>query len=624
MSALTGTGSSSAEQRYVLRDRESFFEAQSRNRRATWRLGVLCIAAVVVMGIPLALLVTPLVYAVGLFVADVVNLFWALPQAFWRQAAELAHFGFVALRALLDHKPAPPRALALGAAVLLAPGTILSLAVWVGMSALFRRAGVGGALLALNAREPNPAELKELQFADVVQEMAIAAGLPAPRVMLVDTPGANLAAIGSSPRDARIVASGRLLNDLSRDELEGAVAHSIASIGNGDLGVAFRITAVFETYGVLLAMLNSPFGPQSRSTLWRIVRSGLAGAGQDAAKEAAAVAAILTRSCDFETDDIGRFFAPTARNSAFRSIRNFIFFPFFFTYAAIRLSLWFFSSCMLGPSVALLWRTRKYLADACAVQLTRDPDGLARALRKLANDPGAIQGSGWAAHLFLVQPQSSGSSSEAPNPRQSEILARAWVASRQHSDAARSGGDSAAPANIAGEVVMMYRAAIAGDAQAMARMAAARQELTALDPALAARMPDPADFAAIRKGDAAAMARLRAFGRQVASPEKGMAPSSGSNREDSSGVLSVSLVGFYPSLERRLKRLERMGAHVDSRAEQSSWMLAAVFGLIFAPFLLLVVALLLFLIAVMTLGSLTFMVVWLAFIHKIFGLAAHH
>ena len=174
MSALTGTGSSSAEQRYVLRDRESFFEAQSRNRRATWRLGVLCIAAVVVMGIPLALLVTPLVYAVGLFVADVVNLFWALPQAFWRQAAELAHFGFVALRALLDHQPAPPRALALGAAVLLAPGTILSLAVWVGMSALFRRAGVGGALLALNAREPNPAELKELQFADVVQEMAIA------------------------------------------------------------------------------------------------------------------------------------------------------------------------------------------------------------------------------------------------------------------------------------------------------------------------------------------------------------------------------------------------------------------------------------------------------------------
>ena len=156
-------GSSSVEPRYLSRERESFFEAQSRNRRATWRLGALCVVAVAVMGIPLALLVTPLVYAVVLIVADIVNLFWTLPHAFWRQAAEGAHLGFVALGALLDHKPAPPQALVLGAVVLLAPGTILSLLVWLGMSALFRRAGVGGALLALSAREPNPAELKELR-----------------------------------------------------------------------------------------------------------------------------------------------------------------------------------------------------------------------------------------------------------------------------------------------------------------------------------------------------------------------------------------------------------------------------------------------------------------------------
>jgi hypothetical protein len=85
------------------------------------------------------------------------------------------------------------------------------------------------------------------------------------------------------------------------------------------------------------------------------------------------------------------------------------------------------------------------------------------------------------------------------------------------------------------------------------------------------------------------------------------------------------LLGFYPSLERRLKRLQRMGAHLNSPAEQSgAWMVAAVIWLIFAPFFLLAGALFLVLIAVMTLASLAFLVVWLAFIHKIFGLAAHH
>ena len=67
---------------------------------------------------------------------------------------------------------------------------------------------MGGALLALKAREPNQSDLKELRLADVVQEMAIAAGLPAPRVMLIDAPGANAAAIGTSPEDARIVCQG--------------------------------------------------------------------------------------------------------------------------------------------------------------------------------------------------------------------------------------------------------------------------------------------------------------------------------------------------------------------------------------------------------------------------------
>ncbi|MHB8539986.1 MAG: M48 family metalloprotease [Candidatus Acidiferrales bacterium] len=345
------------------RDRESFFEAQRRNRRATWRLSVVSVLATVVMGIPLALTITPLLYAAALIVADIVNIWTPLPPSFWQHANEIARYGMVAIEWLTQGKAANPQALALGAAVLLLPGAILSVGLWLGVNALFRRAGVGGALLALKAREPNPSDLKELQLSDVVQEMAIAAGLPAPRTMLIDAPAANAAAIGTSPADARIVVSRGLIEQLNRDELEGALAHLVASIGNGDLRIAFRVTSVFETCGLLVAIVNAPFGRRSRGTLWRIVRYGLFGKKdtESSAQEAAAMAALLTRSAGLETDDIDNFFDTTSRKkSVLRSIRNFLFFPIFFTNMAIKLSLWFFSFSMLEPSMALLWRTRIY------------------------------------------------------------------------------------------------------------------------------------------------------------------------------------------------------------------------------------------------------------------------
>jgi len=621
--------SSTAEQQTLAQDRQSFFDAQRRNRRASWRLSALCVLAAAVMGIPLALLITPLLYALALIIADIVNLFSPLPLAFWQQAEEVARFGFVALAWLLQHKAADPRALALGAAVLLLPGTVLSLAVWFGMRALFRRAGVGGALLALNAREPNQNELKELRLADVVQEMAIAAGLPAPRVMLVDAPGANVAAIGSSPADACLVVSRPMIDELSRDELEGALAHSIASIGNGDLHIAFQVIAVFETCGVLLALVNSPFGPQSRGSLWRIVRYGFIGSrtGQDNTKEADAVAAILSRSVALDTDDIDRFFDPTAKKSMLRSIRNFLFFPIFLTNFAIKLSLWFFFLVILGPSVALLWRTRQYLADACAVQLTRNPNGLAGALQKLTDDGGAIPGSGWASHLFLINPASAGrAASNAPIPQQKEMLLKAWAASAQHSTAAgRLSGPTDFESNLR-EAAATYRAAFAGDAQAVARIGAMRQAMSALDPALAASIPDPADLAAARKGDIAAIARLQAFRRHIASQPPGASQQQTRNDADpSSGISSISFFGFHPSLKRRLKRLRRMGARLNvAAADSKMWIVATVLSLILAPFVLLIAGLMLLLIAVLTMSSLTFLTVWLAFIHKIFAFVAHH
>ena len=601
------------------RDRESFFDAQRRNRRATWRLSAASVLAAIVMGIPLALIVTPLIYAVALLGAYVVNYFQPLPPGFWRQADKFANFAMIAGNWLFDHKPADPQSLAVGAAVLLLPGAVLSVGLWLGVNALFRRAGVGGALLALKAREPNPAELKELRLSDVVQEMAIAAGVPAPRIMLIDASAANAAVIGTSAEDARIVVSRGLIERLSRDELAGALAHLVASIGNGDLRIAFRVTSVFETCGLLVALINSPFGPQSRKTLWRILRYGLVGKG--GAEEAGAVAALLTRGAGLETDDIDNFFdATSSRKSVLRSIRNFLFFPIFFTNVAIKLSLWFFSLTMLEPSVALLWRTRIYLADAAAVQLTRNPDGLAEALRKLNSERGPIPGGEWASHLFLVNPGGSDRmNDEEPNTAQQQMLARVWAASEEGNNSNLAPPASADLPSVIKEIAATGRAAMAGDGNAIARMQAFRQAAASALGTTPAEMPDWADIAAAQHGDAVALQHLREFSRKTAAHE------TQTDSEESSDISRTGFIGFHPSLKRRLKHLDRMGAHVRLESDgRKPWVVIVVLALLLGPLLLAAAALLLLLIATMTMASLTFLVVWLAFIHAAVGLVGGH
>src|SRR5215468_10895972 len=263
---------------FAPRDRETFFHAQKRNRRATWRMSALGMFAAFIMGIPLTLALTPLVYAGTLIVADIADHFSPLPPEFWQSANAFARLGVRVGDYIFNHKGTlDPQELGLALGAVLLPGMVIAFGLWVGMMALFRRGGVGGALASLSAREPNQADLKELQLADTTQEMAIAAGLPAPKLMLIDSPGANAAAIGTSAHDARIVISRRLLDDLSRDQLQALLAHLISSIGNGDLHVAFTVTSVFETCGLLVTLINSPFGRQSRKTLWRIVRYSFLG-----------------------------------------------------------------------------------------------------------------------------------------------------------------------------------------------------------------------------------------------------------------------------------------------------------------------------------------------------------
>ena len=80
--------------------------------------------------------------------------------------------------------------------------------------------------------------------------------------------------------------------------------------------------------------------------------------------------------------------------------------PLMMAHFAIWMCRLAFMSFVVSPLLALLWRRRRYLADATAVQLTRNPDAVARAVASLSARGGEIPGAGWAAPLCIIGPRS--------------------------------------------------------------------------------------------------------------------------------------------------------------------------------------------------------------------------
>jgi Zn-dependent protease with chaperone function len=568
-------------------DRETFYAAQRRNRRATWRLSLLCVIAAVIMGLPLTLILTPLFYFLMMVAAEIINQASPLPTAFWETMHTLARQAAALSQNLSNSRPVDPNLLISGLLVLFVPGIMFSLAVWIGVRALFRSGGIGGGLLAMQAREPDQRNLKELQLADAAQEMAIAAGLPAPRVLLIEADAANAAAIGSSPNDACIVVTRRLLDDLNREELQAVLANLIGSIGNGDLSIAFTVASVFESCGMLVTLINAPFGPKARGALWNILKyvfrrdpGGTRGAAADT------VAALLCRNLELGHDDIEQLFDSGRKPNIFLKLVRLVFYPILWTDIAVQLTLWMFVSMMLGPCIALLWRTRQYLADASAIQLTRNPDSLASALEKMEQDRGPLPGTSWAAHLFVVGPGSSPSRSLPPRD-QMQPAAAAWT---------KMGGN--VPASV-----------MSGAALSASDMQQLRTEMIST-------------VRAASQGDAQARARMMMFSHFMASQRHETAkPASSTSSE---GIQANSILPFHPPLKRRLKHLQRMGAHVSADAIGKTSVALRVFTLvlwlIIGPLLAVAAVLMLVVIAMVIMLNLMLMAVWLAAIHGLFGL----
>lgn len=376
-------------------NRESFLDAQARNRRASWWFTALSAFAVLLMGIPLSAVISPLLYALAVVVVDLVNLLVPMPDLLRGLAESNGSTG-----------PVPPETVALVVAAIVLPGSILLLLSWLAVRRMFGRAGSGATVLALGARPPRPGDLEETQLVNVVGELAAAAGVPPPAVAILDSPVPNAAAVGSRLDDCTVVVTTGLLAELDRDETQGVVGHVVGSVGNGDLRIGATITSLFQALGLVGSVLRAPTERAPRTTLRAFLRSVF----RRRADERAAVAELLARE--------GAAADPDYVDSNPAGIKAMLSLPFVAAGGAFTMTSMIFGWLVVNPFLRRAWRSRRHLADAAAVQLTRNPDGLARALTKLAARGGVVPGTEWTAHLFAVgaADPTAGDSAKTPMP----------------------------------------------------------------------------------------------------------------------------------------------------------------------------------------------------------------
>ena len=221
------------------------------------------------------------------------------------------------------------------------------------------KSGPKSVLWASGAREiTTPQTLEEKQLVNVVEEMAIAATLPRPKIYLIDDPDPNAFATGHGPEDACIAATTGLVGVLNREELQAVVGHEMGHVRNLDVRLMTTIAALV---GFIVLMSDG---------LGRMMRGGFnLGGGRGSGRKGGGAGAL----------------------------------------GLIILVLWVVA-LILAPFIVRLMamavsRNREYLADATGAELTRNPAALASALAKIdaASEPTkSIKRS--AAHLCIADP----------------------------------------------------------------------------------------------------------------------------------------------------------------------------------------------------------------------------
>jgi len=247
-----------------------------------------------------------------------------------------------------------------GRGVITAEGLLLSaIAGLIVMALATLWSYYGGSRALLRISQARPIEkVDDPQLFNVVEEMSLAAGLPMPKVYLIDSPALNAFSTGRDPQHAAVAITTGLREQLTRDELAGVMAHEMAHVRHLDI----RLTMLVATLVGLIVLLSH--------ITFRAMFYGGAGrrrsSGGGKGKGGAAVMVVL---------------------------------------AVIAIFLMVIAP-LLGKLIQYaVSRQREHLADAGAVELTRYPKGLADALRKLSADTTPLpQANAATAHLYIVNP----------------------------------------------------------------------------------------------------------------------------------------------------------------------------------------------------------------------------
>jgi len=260
--------------------------------------------------------------------------------------AVLGAFGFVIGYSIGYGSGSNPTMFAIGALVIaLVFGVVSALGSFYGGDQLV--------LASSHAREVTAQQAPQLY--NVVGEMATSAGLPMPRVYIIDDPSPNAFATGRDPQHSSVAITTGLLNKLNREELQGVLGHEMSHIRNYDI----RFTLIVGVLVGSIAMLAQLF---LRYTFW--FGGGRKSDNDSGGGGGLAIVLLI----------VGVVMAILA--------------PIFTALVQMAVS-----------------RQREYLADASSVELTRNPHGLESALAKLAADRESLHSANGATqHLYIVNP----------------------------------------------------------------------------------------------------------------------------------------------------------------------------------------------------------------------------
>lgn len=187
---------------------------------------------------------------------------------------------------------------------------------------------------------------------NIVENLAITAGIPQPRLYFIDSPALNAFATGRDPAHASIAVTRGLLERLDRSELEGVLAHELSHVQNYDIRFG-TLVAIFVGFLVILSDIFL------RMTFW-------GGMGK--------------RNDRGNSNQVGA------------------------ALAIVGLILLIVSPIIAKVIQLAISRQREFLADSSGALLTRYPEGLARALEKIASGPSLPTAGNATAHLFISNP----------------------------------------------------------------------------------------------------------------------------------------------------------------------------------------------------------------------------